>query len=211
MTGRNIRILMAKLGIGYDLSMVKLAEAFCEAGIDIVHLESQDPKTIANMAIHKSVDHIGLTVVPGADLGFFSSLFKLLSEKNASDIRVSVGGFLSDQESRLITSLGVTKVFPMGTTYEQLIEWSKENIKPTDTSTPEENEDARNPVAVPSISGHVCSMINIDRQSYEELLGKLGALRRELQAKEKDLSEARSRIAELEAALHEPKKEHEHA
>ncbi len=132
MTERKIRILMAKLGDGFQTAMMKLASAFSEAGFEVIYTDLQEPEAIVSAALQESVDHIGITTLPGADIEKFSKIFELLKEKNVSDIGITAGGFLEDDEIPRIKEMGVVEFFPKGTTYAELIQWAKENIKHLD-------------------------------------------------------------------------------
>ena len=129
MNARKVRILMAKLGDGYESAMMKLARAFSEAGYEVIYTEIQDPQAIVASAIQESVDHIGITTLPGANLDQFATIVELLAQQDASHILITAGGFLADEDIDRVKAMGVVKFFPKGTTYSELIEWSQENIK----------------------------------------------------------------------------------
>ena len=129
MTQRKIRILMAKLGNGFETAMMKLASAFSEAGFEVIYTDLQEPEAIVSAALQESVDHIGITTLPGADIEKFSRIFELLKKENVPDIKVTAGGFLDERDIPRIKEMGVVEFFPKGTTYAELIQWAKENIR----------------------------------------------------------------------------------
>ncbi len=63
-----VRILMAKLGEGHEVAMKTLAEAFWNAGYEVIYTNIQKPEAIVASAIQESVDHIGITLLPGAKI-----------------------------------------------------------------------------------------------------------------------------------------------
>ena len=132
MSERKVRILMAKLGEGYESSIMKLARAFSEAGYEVIYTELQDPRAIVASAIQESVDHIGVTTLPGAQLESFAAISQLLGEQDASHISITAGGFISEEDVPRVKAMGVAEFFPKGTSYVELIEWSKEHIKPSE-------------------------------------------------------------------------------
>jgi methylmalonyl-CoA mutase C-terminal domain/subunit len=132
MSPRKVRILMAKFGEGYETAMMKLARAFSEAGYEVIYTETQEPEAIVAAAIQESVDHIGITTLPGASLEHFVRIRELLARENASHIRITAGGFFPDEDIERLKSLGVVEFFPKGTTYTELIQWSEQHIQPTD-------------------------------------------------------------------------------
>jgi methylmalonyl-CoA mutase, C-terminal domain len=129
MNRRKVRILMARIGEGFNNAMHNLASAFSKAGFEVIYTDSQDPRAIVSSAIQESVDHIGITTLPGADLNEFAKIFELLKQEGESEINVTAGGFLEEESIPIIKEMGVLEFFPKGTTYEQLIEWSRRNIK----------------------------------------------------------------------------------
>ncbi|HDM76883.1 MAG TPA: methylmalonyl-CoA mutase [Deltaproteobacteria bacterium] len=132
MKDRKIRILMAKMGDGFETAMMKLASAFSEAGFEVIYTDLQEPEAIVSAALQESVDHIGITTLPGADINRFSKIFELLKKENVEDIKVTAGGFLDEADIPKIKEMGVVEFFPKGTTYAELIQWAKENIKHID-------------------------------------------------------------------------------
>jgi len=131
MSQKKVRILMAKLGDGYESAIINLGTAFVEAGFEVIYTTIQDPKAIITAALQESVDHIGVTTLPGAQIEEFAKIFELLAKENLSHIQVTAGGFLNDEDIPRIKEMGVVEFFPKGTTYAQLIEWSKLHIKHT--------------------------------------------------------------------------------
>jgi methylmalonyl-CoA mutase, C-terminal domain len=132
MSERRVRILMAKFGEGFESAVMRLARAFSEAGFEVIYTELQDPAAIVASAIQESVDHIGITTLPGADINDFQSIFRLLDQEEVSNIRITAGGFLEENDVPRLKELGVVEFFPKGTTYEELIEWASTHIKPVD-------------------------------------------------------------------------------
>jgi methylmalonyl-CoA mutase C-terminal domain/subunit len=126
MTKRKLRILLARFGNGYENAMLKLAGACSEAGFEVVYTNLQDPQAIVASAIQEAVDHIGITTLPGADIENFDRLFKLLNENGVSHIRVTAGGFLSEDDMTRIKQMGVLDFYPKGSIYRKIEQWTKE-------------------------------------------------------------------------------------
>jgi methylmalonyl-CoA mutase, C-terminal domain len=131
MDGEKVRILMAKLGEGHEPAIFKLGGAFSEAGFEVIYTTIQDPRAIVAAALQESADHIGITTLPGVQIADFAKLFELLARENLSQIKVTAGGFLEEEDIEKIKEMGVVEFFPKGTTYAELIEWSKLHIKRT--------------------------------------------------------------------------------
>jgi methylmalonyl-CoA mutase C-terminal domain/subunit len=129
MEERKIRILLGKLGEGHKEALLVLARNFSEAGFEVIYTELQEPDAIVNSAIQESVDHIGITTLPGSDIQAFAEIRRLLKKENSDYITITAGGFLDEKEIPLIKEMGVMEFFPKGTSFEELIEWSRKNIR----------------------------------------------------------------------------------
>jgi methylmalonyl-CoA mutase C-terminal domain/subunit len=129
-TGRTVRILMAKFGESYEEATLRLAIAFREAGFEVIYTNAQKPEAVVQSAIQEDVDHIGITTLPGADLGNIRKTVDLLRSLGADDIRITAGGFLSYEDIPRVKEMGIAEFFPRGTTVEELIQWARDHIKP---------------------------------------------------------------------------------
>lgn len=130
MAGRKVRILLGRLGEGYRESLLNLAAAFGDAGFEVIFTDLQDPEAIVKSAVQESVDHIGITTLPGADLQAFEEIRKILSREGMEDVAITAGGFLEQGGIDRIRDMGVARFFPRGTPLNELIEWAKTNIQP---------------------------------------------------------------------------------
>ena len=129
MVERKIRILLGKLGEGHKEALLALARNFSEAGFEVIYTELREPDAIVSSALQESVDHIGITILPGTDIQAFAEIRRLLKKENSEYITVTAGGFLDESDIPLLKDMGVMEFFPKGTDFEKLIEWSKKNIR----------------------------------------------------------------------------------
>ena len=129
MVERKIRILLGKLGEGHKEALLALARNFSEAGFEVIYTELREPDAIVSSALQESVDHIGITILPGTDIQAFAEIRRLLKKENSEYITVTAGGFLDKSDIPLLKDMGVMEFFPKGTPFEELIEWSKKNIR----------------------------------------------------------------------------------
>ena len=129
MTVRKGRVLLGKLGEGHKEAQLNLAKNLGEAGFEVIYTELQDPESIVNSALQESVDHIGITTLPGADIIAFEKIIGLLKKQEAGHISVTAGGLLDDKDIPRIRQMGVMAFFPRDTSFEAIVEWSLENIK----------------------------------------------------------------------------------
>lgn len=131
MRTKRVRILMAKLGEGYEAAMTNLALAFRDAGYEVIYTDIQRPEAIVASAIQECVDHIGITTLPGAKIEDLARVVKLLKKEDSSHIGVTAGGHLDHDKISKVKKMGVIEFFPRGTSIRELIQWARDNIKPT--------------------------------------------------------------------------------
>jgi methylmalonyl-CoA mutase C-terminal domain/subunit len=134
MGSRKVRILLAKLGEGHKEALLNLAKAFSEAGFEVIYTELREPGAIVKSAIQESVDHIGITTLPGADDRDFAVIFEMLAKENAGHITVSAGGYLEEARVPGLLKLGVMAFFPLGTTFDDLIAWGRRHVTIKETA-----------------------------------------------------------------------------
>ena len=129
MVERKIRILLGKLGEGHKEALLALARNFSEAGFEVIYTELREPDAIVSSALQESVDHIGITILPGTDIQAFAEIRRLLKMENSEYVTVTAGGFLDESDIPLLKDMGVMEFFPKGTPFEELIVWSRKNIR----------------------------------------------------------------------------------
>ncbi|MFH1351587.1 MAG: methylmalonyl-CoA mutase [Pseudomonadota bacterium] len=127
---RKIRVLLGKLGEGHKGASLNLAKRLGGAGFEVIYTELQDPGAIARSALQESVDHIGITTLPGADVEVFEKIRMILKNEGVEEITLTAGGILEEGDILRIKEMGVMEFFPAGTSFEEMLEWSKKNIKP---------------------------------------------------------------------------------
>lgn len=129
MMKRKLRILLAKFGNGYEEAMLKLAKSCGEAGFEVVYTDVQDPEAIVASAMQESVDHIGITTLPGARVEDFRKILDLLAKERLLEVRVTAGGFFSEEDIAQIKSLGVLEFYPKGAIYGRIAQWKAEHAE----------------------------------------------------------------------------------
>ena len=128
---RIVRILMAKLGDGYADAIMTLTLAFRDAGYEVIYTDIQRPEAIVTSAIQECVDHIGITTLPGANIEDLARVVELLKKGDSSHIGVTAGGYLDQGKIPKVKEMGIVEFFPIGTSVPELIQWARDNIKPT--------------------------------------------------------------------------------
>jgi methylmalonyl-CoA mutase C-terminal domain/subunit len=129
MAERKIRILLGRLGEGHKEALLNLAKSLGDAGFEVIYTELQEPEAIVRSALQESVDHIGITTLPGLDIDAFAEIKRILEEEASEHITITAGGFLEEEDIPKIKAMGVMEFFPKGTSLQELTAWAKKNIK----------------------------------------------------------------------------------
>ena len=130
---KRIRIVMAKPGLdGHDRGIKILAKAFRDSGMEVIYLGlRQSPSMIVNAAIQEDADVIALSVLSGAHLTIFKKVMELLNNEGISDILVTGGGIIPEEDMNELSKLGVGKLFAPGSSIEEsksyIENWVKDN------------------------------------------------------------------------------------
>ena len=108
-----IRILMAKPGLdGHDRGIKVLAAAYRDAGMDVIYLGlRQTPESVVKVSIQEGVDVIALSILSGAHMTIFTKVMELIKENNLSNVLVTGGGIIPEEDADKLSSIGVGKLF----------------------------------------------------------------------------------------------------
>ena len=130
---KRIRVIMAKPGLdGHDRGIKILARAFRENGMEVIYLGlRQTPEKIVNAAIQEDADVIALSVLSGAHMTIFKKVKQLLDKENISDILITGGGIIPENDMKELYDLGIGNLFGPGTPVKEIINyiqnWVQEN------------------------------------------------------------------------------------
>ena len=130
---RKIRIVMAKPGLdGHDRGIKILAKAYRDSGMEVIYLGlRQTPEMIVNAAIQEDADVIALSILSGAHLTIFKKVMDLLNAEGITDILVTGGGIIPEDDMKELAEIGVGQLFAPGTSIDEsknyIETWVKEN------------------------------------------------------------------------------------
>jgi methylmalonyl-CoA mutase, C-terminal domain len=127
---RPIRVLIAKPGLdGHDRGAKVIARALRDAGMEVVYTGlRQTSAMIVDAALQEDVDAIGLSVLSGAHMHYFSEVSELLRERGAGDILLFGGGIVPDQDLPALRALGVGQVFTPGASTHEVVAYLRETV-----------------------------------------------------------------------------------
>jgi len=113
---RPIRVLVAKVGLdGHDRGARIIATSLRDAGMEVIYTGlRQTPEMVVNAALQEDVDAIGISILSGAHMTVFPRIISLMKEKGISDVLVTGGGIIPDNDMKELNAIGVGKLFAPG-------------------------------------------------------------------------------------------------
>ena len=132
---RPIRVLVAKPGLdGHDRGAKVVAAALRDAGMEVIYTGlHQTPEMIAQAAIQEDVDVVGLSILSGAHMTLFPRVRQLLVDQGRSDILLTGGGIIPQEDMDTLQAQGVGRLFGPGTPTSDLIayvqEWARVSLR----------------------------------------------------------------------------------
>jgi methylmalonyl-CoA mutase C-terminal domain/subunit len=119
---RPIRILVAKVGLdGHDRGAKVIASAMKDAGMEVIYTGlRQTPEMVVNAALQEDVDAIGISILSGAHMTVFPKVLKLMKEKGMSDVLLTGGGIIPDEDMVELKQQGCGELFAPGAPTSQI-------------------------------------------------------------------------------------------
>jgi len=130
---RPIRVLVAKVGLdGHDRGAKVIATALRDAGMEVIYTGlRQTPEMVVNTALQEDVDAIGVSILSGAHMTVFPKILDQMKEKEMSDVLLTGGGIIPDDDMKKLNKMGVGKLFAPGTPTSEIssyiVDWVKTN------------------------------------------------------------------------------------
>lgn len=122
---RPIRVLVAKCGLdGHDRGAKIIATTLRDAGMEVIYTGlRQTPEMIVNTALQEDVDAIGVSILSGAHNTVFPKIIQLMKDKNLSDVLLTGGGIIPNEDMLELNEMGVGKLFPPGTPTKEIVDY----------------------------------------------------------------------------------------
>ena len=133
MTNRPVRVLVAKVGLdGHDRGAKVIATSLRDAGMEVIYTGlRQTPEMVVNTALQEDVDAIGISILSGAHMTVFPKVMQLMKEKGLTDVLLTGGGIIPDEDMKALQETGVGKLFPPSAPTAEIAnyiaEWVKEH------------------------------------------------------------------------------------
>jgi methylmalonyl-CoA mutase C-terminal domain/subunit len=113
---RPIRVLVAKVGLdGHDRGAKVIATSLRDAGMEVIYTGlRQTPEMVVNAAIQEDVDAIGISILSGAHMTVFPKIIQLMKENHLTDVLLTGGGIIPEEDRVVLQEMGVGKLFAPG-------------------------------------------------------------------------------------------------
>ena len=127
-TNRPIRVLVAKVGLdGHDRGAKVIATALRDAGMEVIYTGlRQTPEMVVNAALQEDADAIGVSILSGAHMTVFPKIIALMKEKKMTDVLLTGGGIIPEEDMQQLRDAGVGKLFAPGTTTGEIAGYIRE-------------------------------------------------------------------------------------
>lgn len=121
-TEKKIRVLVAKPGLdGHERGARVIAYGLRDLGFEVIYTGlRQKPEDIVKAAVQEDVKVLGLSILSGSHLAMTKKVMDKLTEENAKDILVIVGGIIPEQDILKLKEMGVAEVFTSGTSIKEV-------------------------------------------------------------------------------------------
>src|SRR3954452_21535450 len=131
-SNRKIRVVVAKPGLdGHDRGAKIIARALRDAGMEVIYTGlHQTPEQIVETVLQEDADAVGLSILSGAHMTLVPRVIELLKEQDASDVVVTVGGTIPNQDIPQLKELGVAEVFTPGAPTQAIIDLIQGAVEP---------------------------------------------------------------------------------
>lgn len=128
---RKYRVLVAKLGLdAHDRGAKVVARAYRDAGFEVIYTGIyQRPEQVAEAAIQEDVDVVAVSSLAGAHLTLIPQLIEILQSQGVDDVLFLAGGVIPDEDVAELKEKGVAAVFGPGADLDEIIRFTKENVR----------------------------------------------------------------------------------
>ncbi len=128
---RPIRILVAKVGLdGHDRGAKVISSSLRDAGMEVIYTGlRQTPEMVVNSALQEDVDAIGISILSGAHNTVFPKILALMKEKGMSDVLLTGGGIIPEDDMKQLRAQGCGELFAPGTPTSEIAGYIKNWVK----------------------------------------------------------------------------------
>lgn len=123
-----VRVLVAKVGLdGHDRGAKVIATALRDAGMEVIYTGlRQTPEMVVNTALQEDVDAIGISILSGAHMTVFPKIIQFMKDNEMTDVLLTGGGIIPDDDMEKLNELGVGKLFSPGANTKEIAVYIKD-------------------------------------------------------------------------------------
>lgn len=123
MTGKRIKVLLAKLGLDvHNRGIIVVAKELKDAGMEIIYIGNSLPREIIQVATQENVDVVGISSLGGAHITLGNPIMNIAREEELTDDMVFViGGIFPPEDITRLKEIGFDTVFTPGATREEIV------------------------------------------------------------------------------------------
>lgn len=136
-TDKTFRVLIAKPGLdGHERGARVIAYGLRDLGFEVIYTGlRQTAEDIATAAVQEDVDVVGLSILSGAHMSLTQKVVDKLREKGADDVLLIVGGVIPEGDMPKLEKLGVSGVFPAGTSIREVGDFIRSHFEAVSTES----------------------------------------------------------------------------
>jgi methylmalonyl-CoA mutase, C-terminal domain len=128
---RPIRVVVAKVGLdGHDRGAKIIASALRDAGMEVIYTGlRQTPEMVVQTALQEDADVIGISILSGAHNTVFPKMLELMKGADLSDVLLTGGGIIPDDDSKSLNQQGVARLFAPGAKTSEIVDYIRDWVE----------------------------------------------------------------------------------
>ena len=121
---RPIRVLIAKIGLdGHDRGAKLIVRNLRDAGMEVIYTGLwQTPAATVHAALQEDVDVLGVSLLSAAHMTIMPELRRLCSDAGISDLPITVGGIIPEEDHEPLRQAKIDGIFNPGTPMKTIID-----------------------------------------------------------------------------------------
>jgi methylmalonyl-CoA mutase C-terminal domain/subunit len=80
---------------------------------------------VVNVALQEDVDVIGVSILSGAHMTVFPKIIEKMKEKELTDVLLTGGGIIPEDDMNILREMGVGELFSPGTNTNEISDYIK--------------------------------------------------------------------------------------
>ncbi len=121
---RPVRALIAKIGLdGHDRGAKLIVRNLRDAGMEVIYTGLwQTPPATMHAALQEDVDVLGVSLLSAAHMTIMPELRRLAVEAGLTDLPITVGGIIPEEDHEPLRQAGINGIFNPGTAMQTIVD-----------------------------------------------------------------------------------------